>query len=349
MKHCIAALLSFGAIPATIAHHSDAGVDMTEVVEFDGTVTSYHWRNPHVYFTVVSTKTNGEEVEWELQMPSTMTMTRMGWNRDTLNPGDELTVFTHAAIDGRPYGILEYATRADGTVLATSFDYDSGTVDPVYDTGTNPSTDSLEGLWIADRAKLTLYPGGFDGFFRAQLVLTEAGAVAQASYDELSAENPESTCVGRPTPAMLVSTTIFPIQVAFDEETETVMIRTELYDEERTAFMDGRGHPDLNERFETGHSIGHWEGETLVVDTANFAEHRSPYQVGVPSGAQKHVVERYRLSEDGTRIIVEFTLEDPEFLAEPLVHERELLFSPDLSISAFNCDPETTRRFVIPE
>jgi len=334
--------------PAAFAHHSDAGVDMTSVVEFDGTVTSYHWRNPHVYFSVLRTEADGQAREWELQMPSTNTMTRMGWSRESLVEGDEVTVYTHVASDGRPYGILEYATKADGTVLATSFDYDSGTVDPVFDTGANPATDSIEGIWIADRSKLTLYPGGFDGFFRAQLTLTAAGAEAQASFDELSAENPESTCIGRPTPAMIVSTTIFPIQIAFNEADQSIMIRSELYDEERTVYMDGRGHPDPSERFVTGHSIGHWEGDTLIVDTANFIDHRSPYQIGVPSSGQKHVVERYRLGEDGTRIIVDFTLEDSEYLSEPLTHSRELIYSPELEINEFNCDPETTRRFVAP-
>ena len=43
----------------------------------------------------------------------------------------------------------------------------------------------------------------------------------------------------------------------------------------------------------TGHSIGTLEGNVLIVDTRNFEDHRSPYQTGVPSGAQKHVVERY--------------------------------------------------------
>jgi hypothetical protein len=348
MRAKLTATVLAALAPAVHGHHSDAGVDMTTVMEFDGTVTSYNWRNPHVYFNVVRTEADGQTREWELQMPSTNTMTRMGWSRDSLVPGDEVTVYTHVASDGRPYGILEYATKADGTVLATSFDYDSGTVDPVFDTGVNPATDSIEGIWIADRSKLTLYPGGFDGFFRAQLSLTEAGAEAQASFDPLSAENPESTCIGRPTPAMIVSTTIFPIQIEINEANGTVMIRSELYDEERTVFMDGRDHPDPGERFVTGHSIGRWEGESLVVDTANFTDHRSPYQIGVPSSGQKHVVERYRLAQDGTRIVVDFTLEDPEYLAEPLTHSRELISSPELKLNEFNCDPETTRRFVIP-
>ncbi len=110
--------------------------------------------------------------------------------------------------------------------------------------------------------------------------------------------------------------------------------------------MDGRGHPATGERFHEGHSIGRWEAETLVVDTANFADHRSPYQNGIPSGAQKHVIERYRLLEDGTRLIVEFVLEDPEYIAEPMTHARELIYSPQMKMVRFDCDPEVTKRFL---
>ena len=104
----------FVLTPAALAHHSDAGVDMTATVEFDGTVTSYNWRNPHVYFNVERLETDGSTREWELQMPSTVTMTRMGWSPSSLTAGDRVTVYTHVARDGRPYGILEYATKADG-------------------------------------------------------------------------------------------------------------------------------------------------------------------------------------------------------------------------------------------
>jgi hypothetical protein len=340
-------LLGFFLTPA-FGHHSDAGVDMGIIVEFEGTVKDFHWRNPHVYFNVLTSRENGEQLEWELQMPSTVTMTRMGWHRDSLVNGDQIMVWVHPSEDGRSYGILEYAKKADRTLLPTSFDNNYGTSDPVFDIGDNPSADSMEGVWIADREQLTLYPGGFDGFFDAQLILTEAGRVAQVSYDELSEENPESTCVGRPTPAMLVSTTIFPIEIEFDENAETIMIRSELFDEERTVYIDGRKHPEGGEPFVTGHSVGHWEDDVLIVDTRRFADHRSPYQIGVPSGYQKHVIERYRLNEDRTRIIVEFMLEDADYLVEPLTHIRELLYSPQLEIGEFDCDLETTKRFVVP-
>ena len=111
--------------------------------------------------------------------------------------------------------------------------------------------------------------------------------------------------------------------------------------------MDGRSHPPISERTLSGHSTGVWEGDTLVVETTNFADHRSPYQIGVPSGAQKRVVERYRLVEGGERISVEFTLEDPEFISVPLTHSRELVYSPNLGWSEFDCDAEASERFLL--
>ena len=83
-----------------------------------------------------------------------------------------------------------------------------------------------------------------------------------------------------------------------------------------------------------------------MIDTTNFTDHRSPYQIGVPSGPQKHVVERYRLIENSTRMAAEFMLEDPEYIAEPLTHQRELIYSPHDEMYRHNCDSEAASRFL---
>ena len=44
--------------------------------------------------------------------------------------------------------------------------------------------------------------------------------------------------------------------------------------------------------------------------------------------------------------MIEFVLEDPEYLAEPLRHERELIYTPQLELLRFDCDPGATRRFL---
>ena len=337
MKHLTAFVAAFVLISPVLGHHSDAGLDMESVTTIEGTVNEYFWRNPHVYFTVETTDENGETVEWELQMGSTITTGRRGWTRDTLAPGDRISVEAHAALNGQPYGIVESVEKESGVIAATGF----------YRPEVTATTTTLEGKWMANSSELVSYPGGFDGFFSANLSLTAEGRDARAAYDPLSLDNPEATCVGRPTPGMLVSSNLYPIEIIFNDD-ETIVIRTDYWDETRTVYMDGREHPDISERFQEGHSIGSWDGDTLVVDTRNFSDHRSPYQIGVPSGGQKHVVERYRLIEEGTRIAVAFALEDPEYIAETMTHSRELIYSPHLESQPFDCDPEATRRFVLP-
>jgi hypothetical protein len=135
-------------------------------------------------------------------------------------------------------------------------------------------------------------------------------------------------------------------RATLSDEEEKILIRSEWFNELRTIWMDGRTHPDASETLVTGHSIGHWEGDTLVVDTRNFDDHRSPYQIGVPSGSQKHVVERYRLNDDGMSMQAEFMLEDPEFLAESFTNRKNLYFSPHLEMFATDCDIGNTSRFL---
>ena len=328
------------------AHHSDAGLDMQSLVTFDGAVVEYNWHNPHVYIVVETSDDNGEVVQWSIQTSSAITAARNGWTTDSLVPGERVTFSGYPAHDGRPYALLKSIVKEGGIPLGGQ--YDAVSAGPlIADSEITVGTTTLEGVWISDGDKLVDYPGGFDGFFRAQMTLNEKGAAAQASYSELSNENPNSTCVGRPTPAMIISSVLYPLQIEFLDGGARIAIRSEFFDEERIVYMDGRSHPDISQRFRTGHSIGTLEENVLIVDTINFDDHRSPYQTGVPSGAQKHVVERYELSEDGTRVLVDFLLEDPEYLATSMTHTREFVYIPDHVMQSFDCDVESARRFVL--
>lgn len=318
------------------SHHSDAGLDMESLTTVEGSVTGFYWRNPHVYFTVEATGDAGKSVEWSMQLGSIPSASRMGWTRDTLSVGEQVVAEVHAAVNGRPYGLVDSVDKESGAISGVNY----------YRPAVQASTTTLEGLWMTDQASLPDGQFEFDAFILANIGLTEKGRAGLEAFDPLSSENPMATCVGRPTPAMLVSSTLFPIEILFPEDDGIIVIQTEYWDEVRTVYMDGRGHPDISERFQAGHSVGHWEGDTLVVETTNFADHRAPYQIGVPSGAQKRVVERYTLIEDGTRIAAEFVVEDPEYMTTPLRHARELIYSPHIATSIFDCDPEASSMFL---
>jgi len=133
----------------------------------------------------------------------------------------------------------------------------------------------------------------------ARLDLTEKGRIANEAYSQDDPDNPELACMTKPTPGGIVYSRLYPLQIEIDEEDDVIFIRSQFFDQERTVYMDGRAHPPATERTHEGHSIGRWEGNVLIVDTTNFADNRSPYQNGIPSGAQKHVVERYWLKQAG--------------------------------------------------
>ena len=333
----IIAAVIFVLASTASGHHSDAALDMNSVVTFEGSVTEYSMRNPHTYFTVESIDERGEAIEWTVQLGSAISVSRRGWTRDTLSLGDRVKVGVRPARDGRPYGLF-VSLEKEGVPIS----YSRLPAPPVA-----ASTTTLEGRWIVDRSSLGAdYPGGLDQLMIRELTLTEKGRVLEAAYSQNSEENPELACMTKPTPGGLIYTDIYPMEIEFIEGEEIIKIRVQYFDQERTVHMDGRAHPDADERSHEGHSIGRWEGEVLVVDTANFADNRSPYQNGIPSGARKHVVERYRLGEDGTRMTLEFVLEDPEYIVGSMTHTRDLIYSPYLDMSPFDCDLEATRRFV---
>ena len=76
-------------------------------------------------------------------------------------------------------------------------------------------------------------------------------------------------------------------------------------------------HPDDLRPTYYGHSVGHWEGNALVVDTIGLAEGTPVDIFGTPHTEQLHVVERYYPLEDNETLRVEFTVEDPGAFTSP--------------------------------
>jgi len=323
---CVMALMAACVAGGQAAgHHSDAGYDQERVIGFQGTVTRYVWRNPHITVFVETENDAGERVEWGVETGSTPIMSRSGWTPEQFEPGDAVTVRAHPDRSHRTHAMMISIEDADGTVwIQDEADYSA-----------TASTTTLEGVWkgIGDTI------GPFNQQFDSQ-PLTAAGVAARAQF-EYQTHSPIADCIPPPTPDSSIGSTVYLNEIEILED--RVLIRSEFFDVVRTVYMDGRGHPENGERTNQGHSIGRWEGDVLVVDTTLFADHPDANGSGVPSGARKHLVERYSLSEDSTRLIVNFLLEDPEFLTETFSASKELLYSPHLRLYRYDCDPELSR------
>jgi hypothetical protein len=106
-----------------------------------------------------------------------------------------------------------------------------------------------------------------------------------------------------------------PYNIEFLFTPGRVTIIQEAYMQVRRVFTDGRGHPSDLEASFNGHSIGHWEGSTLVVDTVGIKA-RAMLTPTTPHSDKLHIVERIHLEGPQT-LVDEMTIDDPVALAKP--------------------------------
>ena len=112
------------------------------------------------------------------------------------------------------------------------------------------------------------------------------------------------------------------------QTTGKVIILFQFQHEVRQIYTDGREHPKNLELTWNGHSIGRWDGDTLVVDTIGIRDESWLDTGGHEHSTQLHVVERFR-RVDADTLEIERTLTDPIALAKPFTVRVVLQFSPD--------------------
>ena len=100
---------------------------------------------------------------------------------------------------------------------------------------------------------------------------------------------------------------------------------------------DGRDHPKNVEPTWNGHSIGHYEGDTLVIDSVGFNEKTRLDTIGHPHSDQMHVVQRYTRNANDT-ISFEITVEDPKAYTKPFTNKRIFKLRRDWELMEYSCE-----------
>jgi hypothetical protein len=85
-----------------LAHHGAAEYDNTKSISVQGTVTEMKYVNPHVLILFTAKDDKGQAVEWTAESQSPNLLSRRGWSRSTLKPGDQITVTGHPVKNGVP-------------------------------------------------------------------------------------------------------------------------------------------------------------------------------------------------------------------------------------------------------
>jgi hypothetical protein len=91
--------------------------DKTKLVKIEGIVHKVEWANPHVYIFVEVKEPNGEPKEYAVECASVNNLTRSGWKMNSVKVGDHVTVGLYPLRDGKPGGLLDSVTLANGTTI----------------------------------------------------------------------------------------------------------------------------------------------------------------------------------------------------------------------------------------
>jgi len=121
MKNWRMAFLAFGVLlilPLALrAHHGAAAYDTSKPTTLKGTVTDYKFINPHVEISIAVKNDKGKVETWIAEANSPNVLSRRGWSRDTMKPGDEITLIGNRGKNGTFTLRLQKVVLSDGQEL----------------------------------------------------------------------------------------------------------------------------------------------------------------------------------------------------------------------------------------
>jgi Family of unknown function (DUF6152) len=113
-------VFAFGILLVSVplfAHHSSAAFDMDHLITIKGTVTNFEWTNPHTFIYLDVKNANGNIEQWRVEGNSPNMLTRVGWTRNIIKAGDQLTVTGAPARNGAKIMRLDSITLESGQKL----------------------------------------------------------------------------------------------------------------------------------------------------------------------------------------------------------------------------------------
>jgi hypothetical protein len=161
--------------------------------------------------------------------------------------------------------------------------------------------------------------------------LTDWAAAHVAAYDPFE-DNPLLDCTQPGMPSLMGN----PYPMEFIDHGDSIELRFEEFDVVRTIHMNDARDPDDVPRSPLGHSVGRWDGATLVVTTSRI---NWPYygRMGLPQSDSVEVTERFTLVEAENRIDYRIENRDPEVFAGTETWEAPYVWRPGESVGVYAC------------
>ncbi|MEI7949554.1 MAG: DUF6152 family protein [Gammaproteobacteria bacterium] len=317
------------------AHHSFAPhFDINKPVNLTGVITEFEQRNPHAYLHMRAQDADGRTAEWRCETHGVTQLTRNGITPDMLKPGTELRITGSQHRRDEHECFFDTAYFPDGRILSVN--------GPRVDQTALPKVaprDSFYGVWLLAPANRPTSGPQFMMDF-----LTDAGKAAVAKYDPFTMD-PTYRC----EPVGIRRGWFAPgTPMAIRKDGKNIVIAHEWMDIKRTVHMNEAAAPANTAETILGYSRGHFDGNTLVVET----DHYQPGVInqfvevkGQPMRGQLHsnalrTVERIQFDKASNRIKLAIETYDPLFFTRDFPLGEAEFAASDLEIKPFGCMPE---------
>jgi len=347
MKASLCLIAALVASPAALAHHGFGSFNMDVEIEITGTVTDLAFVNPHSWLYLDVKGDDGQTRSYRCEMRSATTLRRSGWSPDMFPRGATVTIMGSPDRNNPNACYVSTLLFADGSTLDRY-----GQRTPPVSIAEVPREPRLPGgepniggLWGAEQIVMS-DPRGVNGslvplseladavaagdsaasttgggivpqiagaaaqhLFIGRVRMTPAGEAAAAAGDGV---NPAMRCA--PIGILMDWSYDSPVN-RITQDAKTITLEYGKFDYARTIHLDQSAHPANVEPSLTGHSIGHWDGDTLVVDTIGVAA--GPLTRGIIHSDALHLVERFTLDPATMALTREYSAEDPLYYVEP--------------------------------
>jgi hypothetical protein len=316
--------------------------DLNREVKFAGTVTGVDFVNPHSYVYFDATGSDGTVTRMRCEMRAATVLRRSGWSADMFIKGARIEITGHPHRDDSSSCYVETLAIGNAPALERYQQLSERTQTRWSDRPLRlPSGEpNLAGEW-AQEQYLLAHPPGAEGPGRlvpkslleavnsgklkaeeapdagwrpATVTLTEAGKQASAAFRDLPPDQ-------KPNTSCQITSILFdwvfdgPINRITQSQDQIVIEYGRGL--KRIVHMNLDRHPEDITPSRAGHSIGRWDGDTLVVDTIGF----EPGIVAgtVPHSGEFHVIERFTLDPRNMALKREYTAEDPLYFADQYI------------------------------
>jgi hypothetical protein len=317
------------------AHHSFAPYfDIKKPVSISGKITQFEARNPHSYLHIAAVDENGRTQEYVCESHGFTQLKRNGITPQMLKAGTQVRVegsqsrndvhrcfFTDVYFpDGRALNVNGRPDVQPAPGLARREIFGTWLLAPMPNRSTSGPQPMIESMTPAGKAAVAKYnPFKDDPVFRCDPVAVRRVWGAPGT----------------------------PLSIT--RQKDRVILRHEWMDVQRVVYLNPREQPKNGPRTSLGSSIGHFDGETLVIETGNYSAGVLNQYVEVPGQPTRGLlhsaaltsVERLHLDAARQRLVVEITLKDSEFFTRDF-DSSTLEYAPsELKLEPFHCSPES--------